>query len=429
MQEKNTLEEVEASLKGQKSNSLIVHLLITIFGVSAWLGINSIFVELPLLVNSLPEKWNLPMYIVIMIQVANIGPMTYVLARKFGFDFRESNWIFGLLGLGAFTMCLMAFFYKETLFLGEKEYSAVLLTATFFTALVDCSSSLLFMPYLRHFREIYLVSYFIGEGLSGIIPSAIALIQGVGSSQCNDIENNTSQGRFSPRYYFLGTFVMLIISLIAFLLLENLRLVESEKVSRDTTDESENISECTKENLNFKLKSSVKIYLYLLLGFMCLLANGFLPGIQSYSSLPYGNLTYHLTVTLSLLANPTACFLAFLFPPSSTKIINWLSMITLVICSYVVYLAFVSPRPPLQYSVFGQVIVILSWIFLIGLISYVKLAVASIFRHESQIGNLFRIGIVMQVGSAFGAVFSLILSGSTNLLQSYDFCNDETFPS
>lgn len=419
MEEKNKV-ELEASLKAEKSkNSLIVHLLIAIFGISAWIGINSIFVELPLLVNSLPEKWNLPMYLVIVIQVANIGPMTYALVRKFNFNFRESYWIFALLLLGSSMMSLLAFFYNETLFFRGKEYSTVLFAATFFTALVDCSSSLLFMPYLRHFRESYLVSYFVGEGLSGIIPSAIALIQGIGS-QCDSEKTE----RFSPQYYFISIFVILVFSLIAFLLLENLGLVASEKVSENT----ENVSQ-KEESLNRELQSPLRIYFYILLGLMCLLANGFLPGIQSFSSLPYGNITYHLTATLSLLANPLGCFLAVLFPPKSSKIINWLSLVTFLICGYVIYLAFVSPRPPLQYSVVGKVLVILSWIHLIGLISYVKLALASIFRHEAQSGNLFRIGIVMQVGSAFGAVLSLILSSFTKLLESYDSCNENTFPS
>ncbi|XP_033216875.1 solute carrier family 52, riboflavin transporter, member 3-A-like [Belonocnema kinseyi] len=419
MEEKNKV-DLEASLKSEKSkNSLIVHLLIATFGISAWIGINSIFVELPLLVNSLPEKWNLPMYLVIMIQVANIGPMAYILARKFNFNFPESYLIFALLLLGASMMSLLAFFYKKTLFFRGKEYSAVLFAATFFTALVNCSSSLLFMPYLRHFRESYLASYYVGEGLSGIIPSAIALIQGTGS-QCDSEKIE----RFSPQYYFISIFIILLFSLIAFLLLDNLELVASEKVSENT----ENVAR-KDENLNHKFESTLRIYFYILLGLMCLLANGFLPGIQSFSSLPYGNITYHLTATLSLLANPIGCFLAVFFPPKSWKIINWLSTVTFLNCSHVIYLAFVSPRPPLQYSVVGKVFVILSWILLIGLISYVKLALASIFRHEAHSGNLFRIGIVMQIGSAFGAVLSLILSSFTKLLESYDSCSEDTFPS
>lgn len=441
------------------TNSLIVHILITTFGISAWLGINAIFVELPILVNSTKE-WNLPMYIVIMVQVANIGPLSYVLARKFGFKFHESRWIFSMLTFGAIVMLALAFFYDKTLTYNNKEYSFVLFLVTFFTALINCSSSLLFMPYLRYFREIYLVSYFIGEGLSGILPSVIALIQGSGSSECDN--SSPSSARFTPEYYFIAIFLLLVLSLISFYLLEKLSLVKNERILEEDENcrkkneitescefgedgggtnsgvkkELESIEQNREldtkrhqtDNERNSLKLSFKIYLYFLLGVMCLLGNGFLPGIQSYSSLPYGNETYHLTATLSQLANPTACFLVMLFSTSSStssRVINSLSAIVFVICSYVMYLAFESPEPPLQHSVIGKVLVISSWILLMGLISYVKLAITTIFRHESQSENLFRIGIVMQFGSACGALVSFLLITFTRLLNSYDSCADK----
>ncbi|XP_043483402.1 solute carrier family 52, riboflavin transporter, member 3-B-like [Leptopilina heterotoma] len=444
------------------TNSLIVHILITTFGISAWLGINAIFVELPILVNTTKE-WNLPMYIVIMVQVANIGPLSYILARKFGFKFHESRWIFSMLMFGAIIMLLLAFFYEKTLTYNNKEYNFVLLLVTFLTALINCSSSLLFMPYLRYFREIYLVSYFIGEGLSGILPSIIALIQGSGSSDCDN--SSASSARFTSKYYFIATFLLLVLSLVAFFLLEKLSLVKNERILEEeiknedcrrkswskscepgedgensTNSEGKKELESNEQNHieslsseretdnRTKLQLSFKIYLYFLLGVMCLLGNGFLPGIQSYSSLPYGNQTYHLTATLSQLANPTACFLVMLFSTtssSSSRVINSLSAIVFVICGYVMYLAFESPEPPLQHSVIGKVLVISSWILLIGLISYVKLAITTIFRHESQSENLFRIGIVMQFGSACGALVSFLLITFTRLLNSYDSCADK----
>ncbi|XP_051159707.1 solute carrier family 52, riboflavin transporter, member 3-B-like [Leptopilina boulardi] len=478
------------------TNSLFVHILIAIFGLSAWLGINAIFVELPILVTTTKE-WNLPMYIVIMVQVANIGPLSYVIARKFGFKFHESRWIFGMLIFSAIIMCLLAFFHEKTINFHNKEYNYVLFLVTFSTALINCSSSLLFMPYLRYFREIYLVSYFIGEGISGILPSIIALIQGTGNSQCDSTNNSNllSETRFSSKYYFITIFILLLMSLMAFFLLETLNFVRNEKILELSTNKQEIRREIVEDekldkNLNIqkreemtgtndndfstlqreeilkngeislrvkeiifekkeeneetivnlneknekKKKFSLKIYLYLLLGVMCLLGNGFLPGIQSYSSLPYGNKTYHLTATLSQLANPIACFLVMLFPisspsleKSSTRLINCLSLIVFIICCYVIYLAFESPRPPLQSSVIGQVLVIISWILLIGLISYIKLTVTTIFRHESESENLLRIGVVMQIGSACGALVSLLLSSFTRLLNSYDSCATDKF--
>ena len=46
-----------------------VSLLITLFGMGSWIAINGVMAELPLLVAKLPEGWNLPTYLVLIIQV------------------------------------------------------------------------------------------------------------------------------------------------------------------------------------------------------------------------------------------------------------------------------------------------------------------------------------------------------------------------
>lgn len=46
-----------------------IAVLLGLFGVSSWVAINGLWMELPLLVNVLPEGWNLPAYLSIIIQV------------------------------------------------------------------------------------------------------------------------------------------------------------------------------------------------------------------------------------------------------------------------------------------------------------------------------------------------------------------------
>ena len=48
----------------------IVDVLAALFGIGAWVAINGLWVELPLIVNELPEKWNLPSYLSVIIQVS-----------------------------------------------------------------------------------------------------------------------------------------------------------------------------------------------------------------------------------------------------------------------------------------------------------------------------------------------------------------------
>lgn len=48
-----------------------------IVGVAAWMTINSLFQELPLLVNKAPEGWSLASYLVLIIQAGNLGPFLH----------------------------------------------------------------------------------------------------------------------------------------------------------------------------------------------------------------------------------------------------------------------------------------------------------------------------------------------------------------
>lgn len=56
----------------------LVDLLATVFGIGAWVAINGLWVELPLLVTYLPEGWTLPSYLSVIIQVRLHGTTTEV---------------------------------------------------------------------------------------------------------------------------------------------------------------------------------------------------------------------------------------------------------------------------------------------------------------------------------------------------------------
>ena len=45
-------------------------------------------------------------------------------------------------------------------------------------ALVNATSNVLFMPYMATFHPTYLTAYFVGMGLSSLIPSIFSLAQG-----------------------------------------------------------------------------------------------------------------------------------------------------------------------------------------------------------------------------------------------------------
>ena len=163
----------------RKDRNILLDFLAVVFGISAWVSVNGLWVELPLLIR-LPESWALASHLSIIVQIANIGPLSYSLLRWQFPNISKSAFIYPLLVVGTLAAFLLALLWDKTSVVFGHEHSTGLFTLAFFLATVDCTSSVLFMPYMVVFREIYLNSYLIGEGLSGFIPAIVALAQ-VGS--------------------------------------------------------------------------------------------------------------------------------------------------------------------------------------------------------------------------------------------------------
>ena len=68
--------EMEALVR-INSRLVLIDVLAMLFGISSWISINGLWVELPLLVNELPESWSLASYLSVIVQIANLGPITY----------------------------------------------------------------------------------------------------------------------------------------------------------------------------------------------------------------------------------------------------------------------------------------------------------------------------------------------------------------
>lgn len=356
--------------------SAIVDTLAIFFGIGTWIGINSTYVQLPLLVNSTPEGWNLASYIVIIIQFANIGPVLYTLLQKLC-PIKDSYIIYSLLAIGVAAGFSMAFLYSITADIFGAERSVAIFIIVFFFALVGCTSSVLFMPYFGRFRDIYLITYLIGEGFSGFIPAILALIQGVGgNAECiktdSGIVSYTPPPRFGTQTFFVIISSLFVASFISFFLLDQLKSVRKEYVAvtighGHTYDynTNDNAKEDTNNGQQLPAKEegkklSEKNYraLLVLLGVVCLFANAIFPSIMSFGTLPYGNVAYHLAVTLSSIANPVACFIAVFVTSTSIRNIIALCIVSLPFAAYSMTTAVMSPSPPLMGHVMGEILVV-----------------------------------------------------------------------
>lgn len=306
---------------------LLVHLLVCLLGTGSWVAINGVWVELPLIVPRVPEGWLLPTYLTVIIQLANLGPLAFTLAHRFlRGRADEVGVIYGLLALGCLACLLLAFFWRETRPLGASQYSLALLVLLFFLALVDCTSSVTFLPYMRRLPPQHLTTYFVGEGLSGLLPGLVALGQGVSAARCVNaslLGNGTTEllteyqeARFSVRTFFLLLSAMMTLSLAAFLVLNHQPgLAKGSRARQGSPDGAaatvtgHPMLRAIDSDCGAMYSRAQKACVFGLMAWANALTNGLLPPLQSYSCLPYGRPTYHLSATLGSLANPLACFL------------------------------------------------------------------------------------------------------------------------
>ncbi|XP_060948962.1 riboflavin transporter 2 [Limanda limanda] len=440
--------------------SLLTHLLACLFGMGAWVSINGLWVELPLIVPQIPEGWYLPSYLSILIQMANVGPLFVTLMHRFRPGaLNETAVIYVIIGLGTVASFLLGFFWKETVVVAGASRSVALLVLTFFLAAVDCTSSVTFLPFMMRLKPQYLTTYYIGEGLSGLLPALVALIQGVGVVHCLnstqsltpglngsvtfDLQAHYQPANFSAEEFFFFLSAMMVVCLVAFLLLNYHPAVARELPAGRYTNGVKEKSPTNRkwaeqktmmdpyEPANQKRRSSFGsgayswmqvFYIFVILAWTNALTNVVLPSVQSYSCMPYGNKIYHLSAAMAAVSNPLACFIALFLPIRSLLVMAALTVVGTGAGAYIMGTAVLSPCPLLVNDTSGGVVIVLSWIVFILTLSYVKVIIGVILRDEGH-SALVWCGAVVQLGSLLGAVTMFPLVSVFSFFSSGDPCN------
>lgn len=448
--------------------SLLTHVLACLFGMGSWVAINGMWVELPLVVPEIPEGWYLPSYLTVLIQMANVGPLFVTLMHRFRpGTLDERPVIYSIVGLGVVATFLLAFFWKHTVPLGGSARSVPLLALSFLLSVVDCTSSVTFLPFMMRLRPQYLTTYFVGEGLSGLVPAVVALIQGVGVVHCraaalaglaNGTSSNATEGElqaeyqpanFSAQVFFIFLSAMMVVCLAAFLLLNYHPAVARERNSdryfgedlvgekgeqglslhNPTPEQKPMISpgeapgRGRRSSFGAGTYSCVEVvFIFAVLAWVNALTNAVLPSVQSYSCLPYGNQAYHLAATMAAVANPIACFIAMFMPIRSLMFLGVLTMVGTGVGAYIMSMAALSPCPLLVQSATGTAVIVFAWVLFVLALSYVKVIIGVILRDEGH-SALVWCGAVVQLGSMLGALSMFPLVSVYGLFKSGDPCN------
>ncbi|KAI6227385.1 Riboflavin transporter [Aphelenchoides fujianensis] len=397
--------------------SPIVYLLVVIFGSSSWLSTNSVWLELSLLTQAAAGR---------MVAALLLGPDC---AGEFLLSARTSRFsappvIFVLMSVCAIAEFLLAFFWDRTALIFGAAHSVPLMVLIFVMALVNSTSNVLFMPYMAAFHP-------------SLVPSVVSLAQGTSDYTCVRV-NGTAHPQYSParfgvREYTLTMGVWMMIALTAFTVLhffhENLtRRSTSEETNEQESSplkgdrNRESAAPTTDGTATVEDRSGTKRYVILLvcLAFICAQMNAVVPSIQSYATMSYSMLAYHLALTLSNLAHPLASFLPMWFQPKGMRSLVVLTVFATIFCSVIVLLAFQSPTPLLHESVFGGVLTVVVSIITAFTHAYLRTVLTSVIRDDApeNENRLFWCGVYMQVGSFLGSLLMFPLVNVAHLFES-----------
>ncbi|XP_073340256.1 solute carrier family 52, riboflavin transporter, member 2 [Pagrus major] len=406
------------------SSAAVTHGLIALFAMGSWISVNSLWVELPVVVNVLPEGWNLPAYLSVLIAFGNLGPIAVTITHHCAPGRLNERLVIHCIQLLAVAAsALLAVFWSHTVTIAGEERSLPFLLFTFVLSLVCCTSNVTFLPFMFRYPPQYIRTFFIGQGFSALFPCVVALGQGVGKLECKTVNGtvkpNHLKENFPAQNFFAFLCIMLAISCLSFWALTQRRTEsqedappqESGEKNGDETHPLQNGGTPVSEEQTpseerppaVRFWTQRNIYLLLLLAVSNALTNGVLPSVQSFSCLPYGTMTFHLSVVLGNIANPLACFLAMFVILRSSTGLGFLSIGAGVFAAYLMALAALSPCPPLLGNPSGVALVVISWIIFTGLFSYVKVVIGTLL-HEAGHAALLWCGISIQAGSLIGAL-------------------------
>ncbi|CAF2981082.1 unnamed protein product [Rotaria sp. Silwood2] len=415
-------------------------MLIVIMNLSAWIDLEGVFAELTIMISFIPEGWTIPSVVGLCLCAANIMPAIVTFLRWYqGKRFSEIPYIYIIIIIGIVSCCVLAFSWHKTTYLFGRERSLWLIGSVFLLCMLDSTSSLVFFDYMKRFRIRYLTAVFLGEGLTGVIPTLLLLAQGSGgeaiclqSSNGTTLEPTFTQPRFSVTVYMLLITSIIIASLIAFLLLRWTNIVSladaaeltklNDNTLKTTIDNGEN-SPMVPAVESFKPSKPVKhiatssfIMLLCINTYNSFVLYGILPSLTTYSLLPYGQKVFYYFCLLNPLSYSLALLISVKWSTLSVCMTTIGTIIGSIFAVFIIIIATQSPCPWWADTLHGALIMLCIWFVMTVIIAYLRITTGNFIKAEwSEEKGMFYFGITVQLGLFLGAVPMYLLVNVFNM--------------
>uniref|UniRef100_A0AC35TZP0 Riboflavin transporter n=1 Tax=Rhabditophanes sp. KR3021 TaxID=114890 RepID=A0AC35TZP0_9BILA len=410
-------------------SSFITYTCVLFFGLGAWLSINSVYTQLPLLVDVLPEQWGFATLMVCVLQAVCLLSIIYAYFASKSKHLKQGNIpatiVLCAMNIGA--LLLSAFVYKQTVVIGGTEHSLYFLISIAIMSLPCTMSDVIFLPFISRFKSNNLViTFFLGMGLSALIPALGTFIQGTegvsnvtlpvvfanGTSGFEEYQLKTHP-LFDVKQFLVGISIIASIPLFAFLVL--IRQLKTDKRLQDDTVAWPHPGINTKY-IDDSL-SRPRWFAYLIL-VACVggIQNSIIPSIIPYATNHLGPDAYHLANTLYIIVNPLFCFFPFLLRIRKFRYHGAIFSVT-ILCVATIFMYACIPEIAKTDAWYINPIIYLAISTLSGFLSWQRAAIGETLRRANEKSGLFFCGTFIQIGSCTGAAIMILL---TNVFKVFD---------
>ncbi|KAG2382738.1 hypothetical protein C9374_005318 [Naegleria lovaniensis] len=366
----------------------VVYVLVIVFGLSSWIAVNGIYSEIPILGMNLPEGYAIAVDMNLSLQLANIVPFLYFLLMVFRrayklirmkkesshspqpqqqststtsvhqqFEWIDTIFIISLLVIGIATLILMSFLWNVQV----SGRSWPFLILMFFVGVCDCTSTLLYYPFVLHFTYAHSSALLIGESLTGLVASVISIIQ-------------TPSDKILLFPFWVFCIILAGITFLSFVAYCLLRFLPYCR--RELRREFDTLTEEKKKKILMKkpILTWSAIRLLIFQTFLSFTENGLIVSILPYV---FQNYRHHGTllryaITFGMIIAPIASGVAYLVPFYNFFVAMFSHLGWIIGACLLFFIALNNPNPPLKHSEgFGAFLVLVT-LLTRALISFTK---------------------------------------------------------
>ncbi|ELU07231.1 hypothetical protein CAPTEDRAFT_73789, partial [Capitella teleta] len=463
--------------------SVPVYLAVCVLGVSGWLPMKVLWIQLPVLERSSPEGDRLPLFFLLLMEVCSVATMAYLLARRCCRPrLSEVPVIYSGLALSLASLVLLGCFWEHSTPIKGQPHSFVLFLASFLAALVASVATVTYIPFAARLLPQYMTAMLLGESLSSLVPHLMFLVQGAGrkprcllTMSANDslafnpdnfaasqMRSTTLppdlplQLRFSVGAYFFIHAGIVGLSAFCFVALRWHRRCQLEyrqpptrlyhqqnceprpnaasplhqvpQVQLDVPEHSEQ-RQIAADSAYVK-PNSFRVLLTILLWTATILA-GPLSSLHSHACYPTGNTSFLMGAIMADAAAVMACLVAarcLTSGRSQVTIVIALTCLGSILLTYFVALITFSTETESHNSPLfgnaGELLVTVAWIAVVGLFSFAKMSIG-VESSASSPEAVMWYSCFLRISVVLGALCVLNEVSISRLYKSVQECNNE----